>query len=101
MIAAQAIGERATLRRDNDTLLFGGALLRDDIATLWPQATQQLSGVLRFDLRAVERIDSAGLALLSQLASLGDGEIAIEGKPAGLAELSAAYRLLPSLAFAS
>ena len=59
-----------------------------------------VAGARRFDLRAVERIDSAGLAFLSQLATLAGGDVAIDGTPAGLAELSAAYRLSPSLAFA-
>jgi phospholipid transport system transporter-binding protein len=94
-------GGGAALRRDGDALVFSGPLLRSDIATLWAQARQAMAGVRRFDLRAVVRIDSAGLAFLAQLTALGDGAIAIDGAPAGLAELSAAYRLSPSLAFAT
>jgi phospholipid transport system transporter-binding protein len=90
----------ASLRRDGDALVFTGALLRSAIATLWPSASQAADGAHRFDLRAVERIDSAGLAFLSQLAALAGGDVAIDGTPAGLTELSAAYRLSPSLAFA-
>jgi phospholipid transport system transporter-binding protein len=90
----------ASLSRDGDALVFTGALLRSAIATLWPSASKTVDGVRRFDLRAVERIDSAGLAFLSQLAALAGGDVAIDGTPAGLAELSAAYRLSSSLAFA-
>lgn len=89
-----------SLRRDGDALVFTGALLRSAIATLWPPATKAVAGVRRFDLRAVERIDSAGLAFLSQLTALAGGDVVVDGTPAGLAELGAAYRLSPTLAFA-
>ena len=90
----------AALSREGDALVFTGALLRSAIATLWPSATKAIADARRFDLRAVERIDSAGLAFLSQLAALAGRDVAIDGTPAGLAELSAAYRLSPSLAYA-
>ena len=51
-----------------------------------------------FDLRAVDRIDSAGLALLAELAGRCDG-VDVLGEPAGLAELRTAYRLDAALAF--
>lgn len=91
----------ASVRRDGDALVFTGALLRDDIAALWPRASKALDGVRRFDLRAVERIDSAGLALLAELATRAGSDIGIDGDPAGLAELRAAYRLGPALGFAA
>jgi phospholipid transport system transporter-binding protein len=90
----------AGLRRDGDALVFTGALLRDDVAGLWRQAAA-LDGVRRFDLQAVTRIDSAGLALLAELAARAGGGIAVDGTPAGLAELRAAYRLDPALGFAA
>jgi len=101
MSANAALGGRATARRDGDVLLFSGALLRSAIATLWPQAMKAASGARRFDVRAVDRIDSAGLAFLAELATLAGSNIAVDGAPAGLAELSAAYRLSPSLAYAN
>ena len=55
----------------------------------------------RFDLQAVTRIDSAGLALLAELAARAGGGITVDGTPAGLAELRAAYRLDPALGFAA
>ena len=88
------------MRRDGDALVFAGALLRDDVAALWRQASAALDGVRRFDLQAVSRIDSAGLALLAELATRAGG-IAIDGTPAGLAELRAAYRLDAALGFAA
>ena len=74
------------VRRDGDALIFSGALLRGGVTALWKQIGAP-TGVRRLDLRAVERLDSAGLALLAELAAR--------------AELRAAYRLTPSLAFAA
>ena len=91
----------AGLRRDGDALVFTGALLRDDVAALWRQVPRTLAGVRRLDVRAVDRIDSAGLALLAELAARADGAVAIDGAPEGLAELRGAYRLSPALGFAA
>ena len=91
----------ASVRRDGDALVFTGALLRDDVAALWRQLPRALADVRRLDVRAVERIDSAGLALLAELAARADGEVAVDGAPAGLAELRGAYRLSPALGFAA
>jgi phospholipid transport system transporter-binding protein len=56
--------------------------------------------VNRFDLAAVTRVDSAGVALLAELSTRTGTAVAIDGMPPGLAELRAAYRLTPGLAFA-
>lgn len=88
----------ATIACTGETLRFGGALLRGGIAALWPQVPTALDGVQRFDLTAVERIDSAGLALVSLLAARC-GAVEIDGSPEGYAELRAAYRLGHGLAF--
>jgi len=90
-----------SVRRDGDALVFAGALLRDDVAALWRQLPKTLDGVRRLELRAVERIDSAGLALLAELAARAGGEVAVDGAPEGLAELRGAYRLSPALGFAT
>lgn len=90
----------AGVRREGDALAFEGALLRDGVPATWKQAAGALAGVRRFDLHRVERIDSAGLALLAELAARAGGEVALDGAPAGLAELRAAYRLTPTLGFA-
>ncbi|MGH8076988.1 MAG: STAS domain-containing protein, partial [Lysobacter sp.] len=80
----------ATMTRDAETLVFRGALERSAIAALWRQAQALRANMRRLDLIAVSHVDSAGLALLAELA--GDG-IEVLGAPAGLAELRAAYRL--------
>jgi len=88
----------AVLRRD-DTLAFAGALSREAVPALWPQALRAIDGTRRFDLSQVTSVDSAGLALLVELA-LRAGGIAVEGDPPGLDGLRKAYRLSPSLHFA-
>ncbi len=98
MTAASPTSGGPTLTRSGDTLRFDGALLRGGIAALWPQVPGALDGVQRIDLTAVERIDSAGLALVSLLAARC-GAVAIDGSPEGFAELRAAYRLGHGLAF--
>lgn len=91
----------ATARRDGDGLLFAGALDRPAVAALWSQALPLLGGVLRFDLDAVGHVDSAGLAMLAELAARADGPVVVTGDPSNLAELRTAYRLAPNLAFAA
>ena len=91
----------ASVHRDGDALVFAGALLRDDVAALWRPASSALDGAARFDVTAVERIDSAGLALLAELAARAGGEVTVDGTPDGLAELRGAYRLAPTLGFAA
>lgn len=93
--------EATSLSRDGEALRFAGALLRDRVPGLWRQALPLVPGVRRFDLGAVTRVDSAGVALLAELAArAGTGGVAVDGAPAGLAELRAAYRLEPGLGFA-
>ena len=88
------------VERDGATLRFVGALLRDDVAGLWRRALPLASGASRFDLAKVSRVDSAGVALLAELAARTGTAVAIDGTPPGLAELRAAYRLTPALAYA-
>lgn len=94
----QTSANNAAVRCDGDALVFTGALLRDAMPALWRTLPKTLDGVCRFDLQAVERIDSAGLAALSTLAGRV-GEITVSGSPIGLIELRAAYRLDDSLGF--
>lgn len=93
--------EPASIVREGDVLCFSGALLGDAVPAAWRSAGSLLRGVHRFDLRAVSRVDSAGVALLAELAGRCGGDIAVDGNPEGLSELRAAYRLAPTLAFAS
>jgi phospholipid transport system transporter-binding protein len=87
----------AQVRRDGDALVFTGALVREAVAPVWRHVQPLRAGVRRLDLTALERVDSAGLALLAELA---EGALAVDGEPAGLAELRGAYRLDASLGFA-
>lgn len=89
----------ASVRRDDDALAFAGALSRDAVAALWPQALRMLPGAQRFDLSAVATVDSAGLALLVELAQRAGG-VRVDGEPPGLDGLRRAYRLSSALAFA-
>ncbi|MFC0676413.1 lipid asymmetry maintenance protein MlaB [Lysobacter korlensis] len=88
----------AQLRRDGDALVFSGALLRDAVSGLWSQSRSLRDGAQRIDLTGVSRIDSAGLALVAELA---DGRLPVDGEPVGLAELRGAYRLGATLGFAT
>ena len=91
--------EPASVAREGDTLRFSGALSREAVAGLWKQAAPRIDGVRRIDVTGATRVDSAGVALLAELTARAGGQPAIEGAPEGLAELRAAYRLAPSLAF--
>ena len=85
--------------REGNALRFSGALLRDAVPAVWRQGMPLLAGVARFDLARVDRVDSAGVALLAALAARTGG-VSIDGAPLGLADLRGAYRLGPGLAFA-
>lgn len=90
--------------RDGDTLVVSGALVRAATAGAWTRALPLIAGARRIDLAQVPEVDSAGLALLAELAELAaraGGGVTVTGQPAGLADLRAAYRLDDSLAFAS
>jgi phospholipid transport system transporter-binding protein len=92
----------AAVRRDGDALVFSGAIDRSAAVALWPSASKSLTGVQRIVLTNVTTVDSAGLALLAELAArlrAAGTAPRIEGEPAGLPELRAAYRLTPGLDF--
>ena len=91
--------EPATVARSGDTLRFSGALLREAVGALWKQAGTDVDGVRHIDLTAVSRVDSAGVALLAELAGRCGDEPAILGAPIRLPELRDADRLTPSLEF--
>lgn len=89
----------ATVRRDAGTLAFSGVLDRAAVPALWPRTLEMLAGVQRFDLTGVAGVDSAGLALLVELAQRA-GDVSVAGDPPGLDGLRRAYRLSPTLTFA-
>ena len=89
MAAAEAGVERA-----GPLLRLRGRLDRASVAGLWPQAMALLGDAQGLDLGTVEALDSAGLALLAELADRLPRETRrIEGQPPGLAGLCAAYRM--------
>ena len=90
----------ATVRREGEALVFAGALERAAVAALWRQAQPLLKDLRRLDLSAVSDVDSAGLALLAELAARAPG-LSVIGAPPGLSELRAAYRLDEGLGFSS
>ena len=90
----------AGVTRVGDSLRFEGALVREVVAGVWKQALSLLPGATTFDLAGVPRVDSAGVALLAELAARGHDAMLVEGAPDGLAELRAAYRMTQPLAFA-
>ncbi|MEP6908462.1 MAG: STAS domain-containing protein [Pseudoxanthomonas sp.] len=92
----------ASVLREGDALVFTGAIDREATAALWASASKALAGTQRFVLTKVTTVDSAGLALLAELSArlrqAGTTPV-MEGEPAGLSELRAAYRLTPGLDF--
>ena len=97
-----AAATEAAIRRDGDALVFSGTIDRNAAAALWTPASDSLAGVQRIVLTNVTTVDSAGLELLAELATrlrAAGTAPRIEGEPAGLPELRAAYRLTPGLDF--
>ena len=86
------------VRRDGAALQLSGTLDRNAATTLWSQASAAVGGARVRDVTAVDAVDSAGLAMLVALAARMD-DVRIEGAPRGMADLLAAYRLQPTLAF--
>ena len=86
----------AGVRRDGDVLRFDGRLDRAAVRALWRTLQGLRDGARALDVTAVDAVDSAGLAMLAELAS---GGLGVTGTPPGLAELRAAYRLDGSLGF--
>lgn len=90
----------ANVRREGDALVFHGRLDRDAVPALWRQLEREAPGVGRVHLTQVDTVDSAGIALLAELAARNPDGLLVEGMPAGLAELRHAYRLDDRLRFA-
>ena len=91
----------ASFARHDDALVFSGALDRAAAVALWPRLRREPTGVQRLDLTAVTLVDSAGLAMLAELAHGQPAGATIVGSPPGLEALRAAYRLQDNLSFAT
>lgn len=96
------MASKTTVRIDGPRARLTGALDRDAVVALWPRLQALPGSVSQLDLAEVDRIDSAGLALLAELTARAraDGRtLVIHGTPDGFNGLSAAYRLAPFLDF--
>lgn len=96
------MASNATLQLDGPRARITGVLDRDAVVALWPQLKALPDSVSQLDLGAVTSVDSAGLALLAELAARARNNgraLVLNGTPAGFNELGAAYRLAPSLDF--
>jgi phospholipid transport system transporter-binding protein len=96
------MASNATVQLDGPRARLAGALDRDAVVALWPTLKALPDALTELDLTAVERVDSAGLALLAELsahARANGRTLVLNGTPAGFNELCAAYRLAPSLDF--
>ena len=89
----------ATLGMQGETLHIAGRLQRDAVPALW--AVLPTAAVAQIDLSAVTALDTAGLALLVELAArsrrVGGAVPRILHAPPGYDALCAAYRIRPQL----
>ena len=101
MATASSTAQAPAVVRDGPALVFSGVLDRAACARLWPVANAQSSGVQSLDLTALTGIDSAGLALLAEVADriTPRPRVVLPHAATGLGELRAAYRLDGALAF--
>lgn len=77
------------------TLALSGQLDRESLLPLWQQREALLAGKRTLDISALERVDSAGLALLTHVyqQQAKSGEFAIVGANDRLKTLIALYNL--------
>ncbi|MFR0655535.1 lipid asymmetry maintenance protein MlaB [Pantoea sp. SIMBA_079] len=61
------MSESLRWQRSTDTLVLSGKLDRDTLLTLWQQRETVMQNINVIDVAALERVDSAGLALLVHL----------------------------------
>ena len=94
----------ATQRMQGDTLHIGGRLQREAVPALWTALLADANAHARLaqiDLAQVDALDTAGLALLVELAArtqrAGGSAPRILHAPAGYDALCAAYRIRPQL----
>lgn len=97
-----ASADTARARRQGEVLHLEGRLDRAAAIALWPELPALADGARALELGAVRGLDSAGLALLAETAARmrRAGPVQVNGEPAGLAELRAAYRLDSRLDYA-
>ena len=94
----------ATQRMQGDTLHLGGRLQRDAVPALWAALMADANAhanLVQIDLVQVDALDTAGLALLVEIAArtrrARGAAPNILHPPAGYDALCAAYRIRPQL----
>ncbi len=87
----------ATARLDGEVLSLSGRLDRHALPALWPALPK--GAYVQIDLAGVGALDTAGLALIAELAARAtpSSRSVILHPPSGYAELCAAYRISPAL----
>lgn len=83
-------------RSEEDTLKLIGILDRDSLMSFWDARHTLLEGKKRLDLSGLERVDSAGLAMLVHVqntGATGASQIVITGVSERLRTLIALYNL--------
>lgn len=95
------MASNSSVQRNGEALVVTGVLDRAAVTVAWPQAIAQLDGIRTLDLSGVQRLDSAGVAMLAELAARvrSTGTVTVVGEASGLDELRAAYRLSPTFDF--
>lgn len=88
------------IHASDGVLHIAGALSRATVPTAWSRALPLLDGLRGIDVTDVSEVDSAGVALLAELAARV-GHPAIQGDPSGLAALRSAYRLTDAMDFST
>jgi phospholipid transport system transporter-binding protein len=74
----------------NVAIVLPARVTREDVARLWREHGSRAASAARIDLADVREIDSAGVALVLELAAAG---AAIANAPPRYAALAAAHRL--------
>lgn len=87
----------AGARLDGEVLHLSGRLDRHAVPALWPALPR--GAWAHIDLAEVGALDTAGLALIAELAARAtpSSQSVILHPPSGFAELCAAYRVSPEL----
>ncbi|MCL5499278.1 lipid asymmetry maintenance protein MlaB [Escherichia coli] len=82
--------------REGERLILQGELDQDVLNPLWNARQDAMKGTILIDLRAVSRVDTAGVALLIHLIAQGKSQghqVSLEGISENLQTLAALYNL--------
>ncbi|WP_413726495.1 lipid asymmetry maintenance protein MlaB [Sodalis sp. RH16] len=97
------MAESLSWQADGDTLLLRGELDRDTLISFWTQRDSLLPGIRFLDVSMLDRVDSAGVAMMLHLCASQakqGGALALTGVTEKLRTLITLYKLqdiLPSV----